>query len=43
LFIGEVETQRILRYYIATDGAPLRKVMPPKGPAGAYKRKNGNH
>jgi hypothetical protein len=41
LFIGEQETQRILRYYIARDGAPLRKVMPPKGPAGHYKRKNG--
>ncbi|WP_448043739.1 hypothetical protein [Bradyrhizobium liaoningense] len=41
LFIGEKETQRILRYYIATDGEPLRKVMPPKGPAGHYKRKNG--
>lgn len=45
LFIGDVETQRMLRYYIATDGAPLRKVMPPKGPAGQFKRKNGisNH
>lgn len=41
LFIGQNETQRILRYYIATDGEPLRKVMPPKGPAGAWKRKNG--
>lgn len=40
LFIGERETQRILRYYMARDGAPLRKVMPPKGPAGHYKRKN---
>jgi hypothetical protein len=29
-----------LRYYMARDGAPLRKVMPPKGPAGHYKRKN---
>lgn len=41
LFIGDKETQRILRYYIARDGEPLRKVMPPKGPAGHYKRKNG--
>lgn len=39
LFIGERETQRILRYYMARDGAPLRKVMPPEGPAGHYKRK----
>lgn len=41
LLIGETETQRILRYYIAQDGEPLRKVMPPKGPAGSWKRKNG--
>src|SRR6185437_6743287 len=41
LLIGETETQRILRYYIAHNGAPLRKVMPPKGPAGEFKRKNG--
>jgi hypothetical protein len=40
LWIGDKQTQRILRYFIATDGAPLRKVMPPKGPAGHYKRKN---
>lgn len=41
LLIGETETQRMLRYYIANDGAPLRKVMPPKGPQGQFKRKNG--
>ena len=41
LFIGETETQRIMRYYVAREGGPLRKVMPPKGPAGAWKRKNG--
>ncbi|MGJ5032419.1 hypothetical protein ACQR1I_36665 [Bradyrhizobium sp. HKCCYLS2038] len=41
LYIGDTEVQRTLRYYIARDGAPLRKVMPPKGPAGHYKRKNG--
>jgi hypothetical protein len=40
LFIGDTGVQRTLRYYIARDGAPLRKVMPPKGPAGHYKRKN---
>lgn len=41
LYIGDQEAQRTLRYYIAQDGAPLVKQMPPSGPVGAYKRKNG--
>lgn len=41
LYIGDREVQRTLRYFIARDGAPLRKIMPPKGPAGHFKRKNG--
>ena len=41
LYVGDREVQRTCRYYIARDGAPLRKIMPPKGPAGEFKRKNG--
>jgi hypothetical protein len=41
LYIGETPTQKICRYFISNSGAPLRKIMPPKGPAGHYKRKNG--
>lgn len=39
LWIGEQEVQRITRYYMARDGAPLRKVARPKGTPGTYKRK----
>lgn len=41
LQLGGRPTQRTLRYYVAHDGAPLVKISPPKGPLGAYKRKNG--
>lgn len=43
LMIGEREVQRTTRYYVATNGAPMRKVSPPaKGATvGDYKRKNG--
>ncbi|XUM19811.1 hypothetical protein ACRAVF_19285 [Bradyrhizobium oligotrophicum S58] len=43
LMIGDQEQQRILRYYIATDGGPLRKVSPPvKGArVGEFKRRSG--
>lgn len=37
---GEVVANTI-RYYVSTEGRPLEKVMPPGGPVGAYKRKNG--
>lgn len=37
---GEV-VANIVRYYISTDGKTLEKVMPPAGPDGAYKKKNG--
>ena len=40
--IGSERTQKVLRYYIANkDGEPLHKIMPPAGPEGEYKRKNG--
>jgi hypothetical protein len=41
LMIGDQEQQRILRYYIASNGAPLRKVSPPTGTPGTYKRRSG--
>lgn len=39
LYIGDKEVQRILRYYVAREGGPLRKVDRPKGTPGQYKRK----
>lgn len=41
LYIGDKETQRITRYYVALNGGPMRKVSPPIGEAGTYKRRNG--
>lgn len=41
LMIGDQEQQRICRYYIALNGAPMRKVSPPTGEPGTYKRKSG--
>lgn len=38
---GGERVQNIVRYYISTGGKPLEKVMPPAGPEGAYKKKNG--
>lgn len=41
LMLGDVEQQKLTRYYIARNGSPLVKIMPPKGIEGEYKRKNG--
>lgn len=41
LFIGDRKVQRITRYYIAKQGGPLRKISPPTGTPGEYKRQNG--
>lgn len=40
LFIGTQEVQRVTRYYVARDGAPMRKVSPPPEGCviGEYKR-----
>jgi hypothetical protein len=38
---GDDEQQRITRYYVSTDGAPLNIIRPPSGPEGGYKRRNG--
>lgn len=41
LMIGDQEVQRITRYYVAHNGGPMRKISPPTGEPGTYKRKNG--
>ena len=41
LFWGDKRVQKNTRFYISTDGQFLSKVMPPAGPVGCYKRKNG--
>lgn len=41
LYWGEERTPNITRYYISTEGRPLKKVMPPAGPLGQYKKANG--
>lgn len=43
LLLGDQEQQRLMRYYISTDGKPLVKVSPPAKGAnvGDYKRANG--
>jgi hypothetical protein len=38
---GGQRVANIVRYYISTEGKTLEKVMPPAGPDGAYKKKNG--
>lgn len=37
---GGAAVQRTTRYYVAKNGAPLIKVMPPKGEIGQFKRAN---
>lgn len=41
LMIGDREVQRITRYYVAHGGGPMRKISPPVGKPGDYKRRNG--
>lgn len=43
LFIGDEEVQRVTRYFISTNGAPMVKVAPPVagGVVGQFKRANG--
>lgn len=41
LWLGDRQLQRTSRYYVALDGQPMRKVSPPAGPLGAFKRANG--
>jgi len=39
VFIGDQEMDKTVRYYVSTNGAPMRKVAEPKGQG--YKRKPG--
>ena len=41
LWIGDQKQQRLCRYYMATNGGPMRKVSPPTGEPGTYKRRSG--
>ena len=41
LFIGDEEQLKTVRYYVSRTGKPMKKVAPPKGEIGQYKRKNG--
>ena len=40
VYIGDREVSKTVRYYVSTRGEKMRKVAPPKGPLGEYKRKN---
>lgn len=39
IFIGDTKQLKTVRYYISTAGEPMKKVAPPKGEKGQYKRK----
>ena len=41
LFIGDTQQLKTVRFYMSTTGEPMKKVSPPKGELGQYKRKNG--
>lgn len=40
LYIGEVKQLKTVRYYVSVSGQPMKKISPPKGEIGQYKRKN---
>jgi hypothetical protein len=40
LFIGDEQQQKTCRYYVSIAGQPMKKISPPKGEEGQYKRKN---
>lgn len=40
LFIGGVKQLKTVRYYVSKSGQPMKKIAPPKGPIGTWKRKN---
>lgn len=41
LWIGDQQQQRICRYYLALSGGAMRKVSPPTGTPGTFKRRTG--
>lgn len=40
LFIGETEQLKTVRYYVSKTGEAMKKVAPPKGEVGQFKRKS---
>lgn len=40
LYIGEDEQLKTVRYYVSKTGKPMKKIAPPKGEIGQFKRKN---
>lgn len=40
LMVGDTPVQKTCRYYVSTAGQPMKKIDPPRGPKGTYKRKN---
>lgn len=41
VMIGDQECTKTVRYYISKSGQEMKKISPPKGQAGTYKRKSG--
>lgn len=41
LYIGDKKQLRTVRYYVSKAGAPMKKVSPPKGEIGQFKRRSG--
>lgn len=41
IYIGDKPQLKTVRYYVSKTGQPMRKVAPPKGVIGQYKRRNG--
>lgn len=41
LYIGDKKQLRTVRYYVSTKGERMKKISPPKGELGQFKRKNG--
>jgi hypothetical protein len=40
LYVGDKEQLRTVRYYVSTEGEPMKKIANPKGELGDWKRKN---
>jgi hypothetical protein len=40
VYIGDDEVTKTVRYYVCKTGKPMRKLAPPKGPLGEFKRAN---
>lgn len=40
IFIGDKQQLKTVRYYVSVAGEPMKKIAPPKGELGQYKRKN---